>query len=115
MIREVDRKPSAFRAVPDHCRWFRLEMDESGELYGWLALQDEHEAVGVHLEILFFTPSVMKQMVQDWPRAVKTAKNMGAKVLYATNFDYTDTRWPKLIKYFGFPNPVVLAFSQQEV
>ena len=115
MIDEVDKRPSCFNRIPENSRWFRLIKDDDENLYGWLTLQNEAPAVGVHLEIFFYTPGVLKQMVADWPEVVKVAKGMGATTLYATNFEYTDARWPKFIRYFGFPHPVILAFSQQEV
>lgn len=114
MVVETPFSPKAFAYIKVPCRWFELSYD-GGKVYGWLALQPEPPNVGVHLQMRQWSPSIAKQMIADWPLIVDCARRLGGRLLWAANENYTDKRWPKLIRHFGFPEPRVVSLSMQEI
>lgn len=114
MINEVDKCPDVFDKIPQG-KWYELIL-ENGDQYGWFAFQcDTPGTIGVHLEVMAWAPSVLRQMLLDWDELKKIAREMGAKDLYAANKNYKDKRWARLIKHFGFRKVSIIALSYQEV
>ena len=113
MVIEVMDRPVPFKHIATTSRWYEL-VDDKG-VFGYMALKEELPAVGLHLEILRWSHNVLKTMIEDWQWVLHVVRQMGATNIYATNPNYKDRRWAKLLKHFGFPEPKVMALTVMEV
>lgn len=115
MIEELgNRNDGVFdKELDDDHQWLKLFNDEGD--YAYVAIQIiGHEAL-IHLNIVRWNKGTLKDGLADWQNILYACKNAGVSSLIAANKNYEDKRWAKLIKYFGFEQPLILAVSKQKI
>lgn len=113
MIQTIE-KPEEFNHLPDNCSW--ISLNNGAGLIAYLGIQRINtESAAIHMHVLRWSHNVLKTLKIDWQAIVKALHGDGVRYLIAANDDIGDTRWPKFIKYFGFPEPKLTKYSKQEL
>jgi len=114
MIIQATEKPKGyFTKLPDHYLWFDL-FDEHGT-YAYVGIEIIDIWASFHTHIIRWSHCIAKSLKLDWEELVFLCKEKGVKIAVASNEDMNDTRWPKFIKLFGFPEPQTVLISKQEL
>jgi hypothetical protein len=114
MICFLPEKPAkVFDHLDDHHMW--IQGHDGNGPYGYVAIKFEGDKAVIHLELVRWAKCIMYRLLVDWEAILNTCRLKGAKTLVAANYNYTDPRWPKLIRHFGFPEPEIMALSHREV
>jgi hypothetical protein len=69
---------------------YRLDIEET-------PLSDSERVYSIHFEIVTWTPSVLKEMLRDWPHV---RAKIDAPILACA--ENQDPKWEKFIQKFGF-------------
>ena len=117
IVAMINKPDKIFDHLSDEAKYYWFEIsDLLGPAYyvGIGTIKGQKEAA-IHFEVLRWSVDILRGMKQHWPFVVAFAKHLGCSALVAANWEYLDKRWPKLIKHFGFPQPKIMAISQQEI
>ena len=115
MIKELkSRLDVMFDAELDGDHHWLMGFNDDGT-YAYSALKIEGKEAVIHLNVIRWNKGILKEMLADWEEILYACRNAGATSIIAANKDYLDKRWPKLIKYFGFDKPTIVAISKQEI
>lgn len=80
-------------------------------IYAYVALEYNRPAVAVHFEVARFSPSILRSMRVDWQGVKSHLERRGITYIVAANNNWQDTRWPKMLKHFGFESTKLIRFS----
>lgn len=100
---------------PGPCSWYAGVVDETGEVYGWLGLVFIGDQAGIHTVFRRSIIGIQRQVRKDFERILGSLRSRGIKSLVASNPNTNDHRWPKFIKWLGFPEPELVYISVMEV
>lgn len=116
MITKLTSKPEVFSHLTEDHLWLRLGFDDCACGYAYAALQFKHNEGIIHVEVVKWAPSVVKQTEKDWSDILNICRTEGCKKLIAANQNIADrTNWTKFIGMFGFPEPTIIMISQREI
>lgn len=85
-------------------------------VYGFMAIDiDGRGSAAIHIHPVRWSRDVLQSSLADWKKVKRFLKVNKCTQVVASNPDTEDERWPKFIKYFGFPEPMLVWLSVQEV
>jgi len=105
----LENRPECFRHFVEPFVWIQ-GYDEHGP-YAHLAIAYIHETAVVHIDINRWTPNILKLMKEEWQEIVDMCREKGMVYIVAQTDKLDDPKWPRLVGYFGFPEPTKLALS----
>lgn len=113
MLTVLKDRPSVFKdaAVNDPVY---LQGENTEGIYGYMLLNFTKDTCAVHLTVLRWGASVLKEMKEDWKKVMLLCRERGCKELLAMNQNEND-KWYKLIGYFGFDVYTEVRVYHQEV
>lgn len=113
MINFISR-PDEFSYLPMNIDYLELS-NESGP-YIHLAVEIIGPYASIHANMLRWTHNVFKDAVKEWENLILfTFIPFGVTQITANTPNINDKRFPKLIKLFGFPEPVNILISTMEI
>ena len=117
MIKYQETRPEETLVInePGHCSWYALVVDETDEIYGWLGIALDNDQAGLHSVFRRSIVGIQKQVKKDFARVIRSLESRGIKTVIASNPDVNDERWPKFIKWLGFPEPSLIYISIMEI
>ncbi len=123
MIKWLKEQPVPFRHLEEEHRYLAVfkRMDRGYTLCAFVAIRvDDSSKMGVvHVHPIkeAWSHQSLKQMKTDWPQVVEEFKRMGCHQILATSaIEYEHFAWWKrFIRHFGFPEPMPVYVSHQEV
>ena len=113
MLTVLKDRPSVFEdaAVNDPVY---LQGEDAGGIYGYMLLNFNKDKCAVHLTVLRWGASVLKEMKADWEKVKLLCRERGCTELFAVNQDEND-KWYKLLGHFGFKDYIETRVYYQEV
>lgn len=114
MLRILKARPEGLFEQTGPSAIFFEGYDDNGT-YGYTAIEFIIDNASMHLEVVRWSHGILKKMIEDWKTIKMLCEFHNCKRILASQPDTTDTRWPKLIKHFGFPQPKAVLVSRQEV
>lgn len=97
------------------CTWLQIS-NKNDDIIAYLAIEKiTNEVAGIHLEVIRWTHKNMIVLLRDWKTVIARSKSQGIRYLIAANPDIEDPVWPRFIKWFGFPEPITVRTSKQEI
>ncbi len=115
MIYSLRNKPTGiFEHLQGRHDWIMAFNDDGP--YGYMAINmDGQGSAAFHVHMLRWGAMVFKELKKDWPLVKRFCRANECYQLVASNLNISDERWPKFIKYFGFPEPQLIWMSVQRV
>jgi len=113
VLKVLKDKPSVFKdaAVNDPVY---LQGEDAEGIYGYMLLNFSNDKCAVHLTVLRWGASILKEMKADWEKVKLLCRERGCKELFAINQDEND-KWYRLLGHFGFTNYTEARVYSQEV
>jgi len=116
MIRFLKDKPLCFKNMDDVPLFY--EMSSNGIVYANAALDFRYPPNCLfHLEVHRWNHGVLKRLMDDWQTALVVIKGKGATRIVATKAGKLSDQksYTKLLKLFGFCDPVEFTVSEQYI
>lgn len=109
-----NKPPGIFEHLQGKHDWLMTFNDDGP--YGYMAIDmDGRGMAAIHVYPIRWGREVLKDTLRDWKYIKRFLKANKCHRIVASNPDIKDKRWPKFIKYFGFPEPQLVWMSVQEV
>ncbi len=86
-------------------------VDQDNEVVCYFGLIYIDQAAILHAEFLKWNYGIAKAVKRGWPKVIEICKAAGCNYILATNEDTEDSRWPKLLRLLGFPEPKLVLSS----
>ena len=113
MLITLKHKPSVFEGVAVRSPVYLRGQNSEG-IYGYMLLNFNEDKCSVHMSVLRWGASVLKDMKKDWEQVRALCRKRGCVKLFAINQSEND-KWYRFIGHFGFVDYAELRMYHQEV